>query len=82
MHDREAIEMMQRCSSEIKSLRRQVEALAPKAEAYDVLSLAINTMAPRRSVGMGEDVAWLLDKKIGELKAAEKASEATNGTGD
>lgn len=70
MHDQEAIEMMGRCSNEIKMLRQQVASLAPKAAAYDVLALTINTMAPRQSVGMGEDVAWMLDNKIAKIKEA------------
>lgn len=33
MDDKEAIRMMQRCIHDIRDLRRQVDVLAPKAEA-------------------------------------------------
>lgn len=68
MEDKEAIEMMQRCSQEIKFLRRQVDALTPMAEAYDVLAKTINSLSPRQGQGMGEDVAWMLDKRIQEIQ--------------
>lgn len=68
MEDKEAIEMMQRCSQEIKFLRRQVDVLTPRAEAYDVLAKTINSLSPRQSQGVGEDVAWTLDKRIQEIQ--------------
>lgn len=78
MNNHEAIEMMHRCRDEIRMLRRHIDALTPKAEAYDVLAKTINAMAPRPSIGMGEDVAWALDKRIAELQKeiASPAAEA------
>lgn len=66
MNDKEAIEMMKRASEEIKSLRRTIDHLAPKADAYDAIR-QMQDLMPRRSQGMGEDVAWLLDRRIKEL---------------
>ncbi len=66
MHDQEAIEMMRRASAEIKVLRSEVDRLAPKAEAYDSLRAVLNLL-PQRSQGYGEDVAWMLDKRVKEL---------------
>lgn len=65
----EAIDMMRRCSSEIKMLRQQIAELTPKAEAYDAL-LTVLDLLPKPSRGMGEDLAWTLDKRIRELTPA------------
>lgn len=73
MHDNEAIEMMRRCSREIKGLREDIARLAPKADAYDKLSIVLNLL-PRQSIGAGEDVAWMLDRKVEEMVAAAKAT--------
>lgn len=67
MKDKEAIQMMQRASEEIKSLRRYIDILEPKAKAYDNMSALIGLL-PRPSQGMGEDVAWKLDKRIEQLQ--------------
>lgn len=68
MPSREAIDMMQRCKDEIVSLRRQIDRLQPKADAYDNLAIVLGLL-PRQSVGMGEDMVWRLDKRIRELEA-------------
>lgn len=74
MNDQEATQMMKRASGEIKSLRAQIATLAPKADAYDSLR-AIIGLLPQRSQGYGEDVAWMLDKRIDEImKAAVPAA--------
>lgn len=62
----EAIELMNRCKQEIAQLRHEIEFLRPKADAYDNLA-AILRLLPQRSVGMGENIIWLLDKRIQEL---------------
>lgn len=69
MNDKEAIEMMQRCRHELISLRRQIEQLAPKAEAYDNIATVLRLL-PRPSVGMSEDLVWTLEKRIRELTPA------------
>lgn len=63
----EAIEMMNRCKHEIVQLRAMIDRLAPKAEAYDNLA-AVLRLLPQPSVGMGEDMLWILDKRIRELQ--------------
>ena len=70
MNDNEAIQMMKRASAEIKDLRRQIDRLAPKAHAYDNLS-AVLRLLPQPSQGYGEDVAFLLDRRIEEIMKAE-----------
>ena len=68
MTDVEAIEMMKRCSNEIKSLRTRLAVLAPKAEAYDNMAALIGLL-PRPSQGYEPDLTWTLDKRIEELLA-------------
>lgn len=62
----EAIEMMNRCKHEIRDLRAVIDRLRPKAEAYDNFA-AIIRLLPQPSVGMGEDLIWVLDKRMREL---------------
>lgn len=64
--NKEAIEMMNRYKSEIVGLRSTIERLRPKADAYDNLA-AVLRLLPQPSIGMGEDMVWLLDKRIREL---------------
>ena len=68
MHDKDAIDMMQRCAAELRELRSQISILAPKAEAYGLLRDLINLL-PKQSQGYGEDLIWRLEKKIKELES-------------
>jgi hypothetical protein len=67
MNNAEAIQMMNRCKQEILSLRAVIARLEPKADAYDNL-VRVLRLLPQPSVGMGEDMVWVLDKRIRELK--------------
>lgn len=68
MTDIEAIEMMSRCKAEILQLRKIIDRLQPKAEAYDNIA-AVLRLLPQPSVGiMGEDLVWILENHIRELK--------------
>lgn len=67
MKNEEAVEMMNRCKQEIVLLRAEIARLAPKAEAYDNLARVLNLL-PQKSVGMGEDLVWLIDRRIRELE--------------
>ena len=67
INNAEAIQMMNRCKQEILSLRAVIARLEPKADAYDNL-VSVLRLLPQPSVGMGEDVVWILDKRIRELK--------------
>jgi len=76
MNNREAIEMMTRCKQEIQSLRAQIDRLKPKADAYDNLVIVLGLL-PRPSIGMAEDMVWVLDKRMRELKPDDtESSEA------
>lgn len=68
--DKEAIDMMNRCKQEIISLRATIDRLKPKADAYDNLVVVLGLL-PRPSIGMGEDLVWVLDKRMRELKPSE-----------
>jgi hypothetical protein len=70
MEDREAIEMMTRCMEAIRGQRRHIQAIEPQAEAFRVISKIVG-LIPGPSQGYGEDLAWMLEKRIKELKANE-----------
>lgn len=67
IENREAIEMMNRCKQEILSPRGVIDRLKPKADAYDNLATLLRLL-PQPSVGMGEDLVWVLDKRMRELQ--------------
>jgi hypothetical protein len=73
--NQEAIEMMNRCKQEIIGMRATIDRLKPKADAYDNLVVVLGLL-PRPSIGMGEDLVWIIDKRIRELtpKPAENAA--------
>jgi hypothetical protein len=64
--NKEAIEMMNRCKQEIIGMRATIDHLKPKADAYDNLVIVLGLL-PRQSVGMGEDLVWIIDRRIREL---------------
>ncbi len=72
MKNAEAIQMMSRCKQEILSLRAVIARLEPKADAYDNL-VRVLRLLPQPSVGMGEDMVWILDKRIRELEPKPEA---------
>lgn len=74
--NKEAIEMMNRCKHEIMNLRATIDRLQPKADAYDNLAIVLGLL-PRQSVGMGENLVWVLDKRIRELSPKPAAVEPT-----
>lgn len=67
MNDKEAVDMMQRCETEIVSLRARIDYLKPKAEAYDAILVILDLLPGRRSEGAGVDVLWTLRRRIQEL---------------
>lgn len=66
MTNAEAIEMMNRCKQEIRSLRVVIDYLRPKADAYDNITTILKLL-PKDSIGMSEDMIWVLEKRIKEL---------------
>lgn len=66
INNKEAIDMMVRCKEEIRSLRAVIDRLKPKADAYDNIAIVLRLL-PQQSIGAGEDVIWILDRRIREL---------------
>lgn len=64
--NKEAIDMMQRCKEEILSLRARIDRIQPKADAYDNIASVLRLL-PQASVGVGENIVWILDSRIREL---------------
>ena len=81
MENTEVLQLIRRCTDEIKTLRKQIDYLKPRAEAYEAM-LTVLRMVPRGGmIGEGEDLVWSLDRKVREIeheeerkKAAEEAS--------
>lgn len=73
----EAIQMMNRCKHELMQLRQELATLRPKADAYDNLATVLRLL-PQLSQGYGEDLVWILEKRIQELtpKPAEEPVDA------
>ena len=78
MNDAEAIEMMTRCSTEIRNLRARIEAILPKAQAWDQLCKVLNLL-PERSMGSEPDLAWMLERRIKELSTSETKPDLQEG---
>ena len=77
MGNQEAIQMLQRCSEEIRMLRAQRDTLAPKAEAYDLLCRIIGLLPSQQNRTYGEDVIWRIEKRIAELQSTLIKREPT-----
>lgn len=68
MNNKEAIEMMNRCKHEIMHLKAKINHLEPKAAAYDNLVIVLSLL-PRQGVAYGEDLVYVLEKRIKELQS-------------
>jgi hypothetical protein len=73
MTSEETIELLNQARNEIRGLRREIERLAPRAEAYDGI-IRILDLLPRRSQGASVDVAWLIDRAIDGMMRQEPPS--------
>ena len=77
MNAEQAIAMMNRCETEIMTLRATVDRLAPKADAYDnIAQLLAMTRGHGGGMSSSEDVLWVikaerqrLEREIAESKA-------------
>lgn len=74
MTEHDVLQMMKRCKSEIESLRRANNELAPRAHAYETISKMMDVISPDKPQGHTEDIAWMLQK---EIDAMEKAKATT-----
>lgn len=64
---KEMIDMATRAAAEIEGMRAENARLAVKADAYDRIAQMLD-MLPKPSRGYSEDVAWMLRKRVAELK--------------
>lgn len=76
MTDQDAVQMMQRCVSELKQLRQANNELAPSAHAYDTIAVLVRLLAPPQSQGYAEDLVYKLEREIEKLSSDK---EKTNG---
>ena len=60
-----------RAQSEILTLRHRNEVLQAKVDTMDLFALVLRTQPAYQSVGMGEDVAWLIEKEVAEINHRE-----------
>lgn len=75
MTDKDTADMIDRCISEIESLRIQVAVLKPRSDAYGMVE-QILSLLPRQSQGHGEDIVWKLKRQLEELKPKPEVTEA------
>lgn len=61
-------ELMQAAIEEINNLRRSNDILNAKVSTMELFALVLNTKPAYPSIGMGEDIAWKLQKAITEME--------------
>lgn len=76
MTDKDVADMIHRSIEEITMLRGQIDALRPRAEAYDLITKILN-LQPAPSQGYGVDIVWQLKKQLAELQPAVEVAAAT-----
>ena len=63
--------LLQDARSEILQLRRENELLRAKQEMVDLFATVLYSKPYAPSQGMGEDVAWKLERAITEIDASD-----------
>ena len=64
--------LLRNAREEILRLRRGNELLSAKVEMIDLFACVLHTRPASHSVGMSEDVAWALQKKLDDIATARK----------
>jgi hypothetical protein len=72
------IGLFRQAHDEVIRLRRQIEALKPKAHAYDTIAAISRMPTELGEDGYGVDVAWALKVQIDAL-IEERAAEVAEG---
>ena len=67
-------QVLMHAHDEIVALRRRIDEIAPKAEAYDLLHAAITRLRPAPTQGFGVDVAWRIKELLGADAPEAEAS--------
>jgi hypothetical protein len=73
------IKMMRRSASEIKDLRKILDAIGPRAEAYEVIK-KILSLVPGPGMGAGEDYVYTLEQEAKKLEERLERARMTNVT--
>lgn len=81
---RELTDTLHQAIYEIRELRRQNEVLRAKVDTMELLSQFLHANVSHASIGMGEDIAWRMEKLLQQItdeenlpkKQAEEAAEA------
>lgn len=73
MDSKEAKQMIQRCINEIEQLRGEIGRLRPMADAYQLITKILG-LVPGPSVGYGEDLVWILKKRLREIEEPANAA--------
>lgn len=60
----ETLSLLQQATAEIKRLQTQNNLMAAKLEVFDKMIMLLQTAPNYPSVGMGESLAWKIDKHI------------------
>ena len=66
-------EIMKRAAQEIRELRQRLAVASAKAEAVDIIGMALR--AQPGTVGYGEDIAWLLEKEVEDMTQKESTEK-------
>ena len=69
----EMTDLLQDARAEILHLRRRNEVLAAKVEMIELFACVLHTRPAVPVEGMGEDIAWKLQKKIDEIGETDGA---------
>lgn len=66
--DQETENLLRAAASEIRQLRQSNAILGAKVEMIDLFATVLHSNPAQRSQGMGEDIAWRIDRHINEAK--------------
>jgi hypothetical protein len=69
--------LLLQAKEEIVTLRRANELLGAKVEMIDLFACVLHTRPAGQAMGMGEDVAWKIDRAIAEAEPKALARERT-----
>lgn len=69
--------LLLQAAAEIRQLRRVNEILQAKVDTMDLFAMVLVTQPTRQSIGMGEDIAWKLEREHENF--TEKKEDASKG---
>ena len=63
-------------SEEIRRLRRSNEIMNAQLHIVEIFEMALRHSMDKQSIGMGEDIAWKLDKLLAEVQIEIEATQS------